>query len=99
MNNNKKSAKEILQQISQHKQIGESFRAKQKQTHQSIKRTSQIDYQPEICKDYYETGYCGYGDNCKFIHDRSITKSSLQLDKEYDEKLKRQAEQKIDELY
>merc|ERR1712078_266276 len=23
-----------------------------------------------ICKDYKETGYCGYGDTCKFLHDR-----------------------------
>jgi hypothetical protein len=22
------------------------------------------------CKDYKETGRCGYGDSCKFMHDR-----------------------------
>ncbi|XP_019522090.1 PREDICTED: RING finger protein 113A-like, partial [Hipposideros armiger] len=29
------------------------------------------DYQPDICKDYKETGFCGFGDSCKFLHDRS----------------------------
>lgn len=27
--------------------------------------------QPDICKDYKETGFCGFGDSCKFLHDRS----------------------------
>lgn len=26
---------------------------------------SRFDYQPDICKDYKETGRCGYGDSCK----------------------------------
>ncbi|KAG9393955.1 Zinc finger C-x8-C-x5-C-x3-H type (and similar) [Carpediemonas membranifera] len=30
----------------------------------------QRDYELGICKDFYETGFCGYGDNCKFIHTR-----------------------------
>ncbi|XP_070275485.1 LOW QUALITY PROTEIN: E3 ubiquitin-protein ligase RNF113A-like [Myotis yumanensis] len=29
------------------------------------------DYQPDIFKDYKETGFCGFGDSCKFLHDRS----------------------------
>jgi Zinc finger C-x8-C-x5-C-x3-H type (and similar)/Zinc finger, C3HC4 type (RING finger) len=43
-----------------------------------------VDYQPHICKDYYETGYCGYGDACIFMHDRSEIKMSWQLEKEWD---------------
>ncbi|KAG5565988.1 hypothetical protein RHGRI_001798 [Rhododendron griersonianum] len=35
-----------------------------------IRVSTRFDYQPDICKDYKETGYCGYGDACKFIHDR-----------------------------
>lgn len=40
--------------------------------------------QPDICKDYKETGFCGYGDSCKFLHDRSDYKSGWQLEKEWD---------------
>ncbi|KAL6940761.1 hypothetical protein ACO0QE_004677 [Hanseniaspora vineae] len=29
-----------------------------------------MDYQPDVCKDYKLTGFCGYGDSCKFIHSR-----------------------------
>ena len=35
-----------------------------------VRMTCRFDYQPDICKDYKETGFCGYGDNCKFMHDR-----------------------------
>lgn len=30
-----------------------------------------VDYAAELCKDYRETGFCGFGDSCKFLHDRS----------------------------
>lgn len=33
----------------------------------------------EICKDYKETGYCSFGDSCKFIHDRSDYKSGWEI--------------------
>merc|ERR1712151_1268208 len=42
-----------------------------------------------ICKDYKETGYCGFGDSCKFLHDRSDYKQGYQLEKEWEEKRKR----------
>ncbi|TDH73123.1 uncharacterized protein CCR75_007601 [Bremia lactucae] len=47
---------------------------------------SRFDYQPDICKDYKETGFCGYGDSCKFLHDRGDYKSGWQIEKEYAEK-------------
>lgn len=44
-----------------------------------------------VCKDYKETGFCGYGDSCLYAHDRSDYKSGWQLDREWEakEKLKR----------
>lgn len=36
-----------------------------------IRESTRFDFQYDICKDYRETGYCGYGDTCKFLHDRS----------------------------
>lgn len=50
-----------------------------------IRVSARFDYQPDICKDYKETGYCGYGDSCKFMHDRGDYKSGWQMEKEYDE--------------
>lgn len=37
----------------------------------NLRSTVRWDYQPDICKDYKETGFCGFGDSCKFLHDRS----------------------------
>ncbi|KAJ2329316.1 RNA-splicing factor [Coemansia sp. RSA 2681] len=51
----------------------------------NVRVTSVFDYQPNVCKDYKETGYCGYGDSCIFLHDRSITKTGWQLEKEFEE--------------
>ncbi|CAG8595813.1 2394_t:CDS:2 [Dentiscutata erythropus] len=51
----------------------------------NIRVTSRFDYQPDICKDYKETGYCGYGDSCKFLHDRGDYKSGWQLEREWEE--------------
>ncbi|XP_031130811.1 zinc finger CCCH domain-containing protein 1-like [Ipomoea triloba] len=50
-----------------------------------IRVSARFDYQPDVCKDYKETGYCGYGDSCKFMHDRGDYKSGWQLEKEWDE--------------
>ncbi|KAG9288367.1 hypothetical protein G9A89_021398 [Geosiphon pyriformis] len=52
----------------------------------NIRVTSRFDYQPDICKDYKETGYCGYGDSCKFLHDRGDYKTGWQLEREWEEK-------------
>ena len=53
---------------------------------QYLRATTSWDYQPGICKDYRETGYCGFGDSCKFLHDRSDFKSGWQLEKEWKDK-------------
>lgn len=50
-----------------------------------IRVSARFDYQPDICKDYKETGYCGYGDSCKFMHDRGDYKSGWQMEREWDE--------------
>ncbi|KAJ2104437.1 RNA-splicing factor [Coemansia sp. S142-1] len=51
----------------------------------NVRATSVFDYQPNLCKDYKETGYCGYGDSCIFLHDRSTSKTGWQLEKEFEE--------------
>ncbi|XP_074604238.1 E3 ubiquitin-protein ligase RNF113A-like [Brevipalpus obovatus] len=46
----------------------------------NIRSTVRWDYQPDICKDYKETGFCGFGDSCIFLHDRSDYKAGWQLE-------------------
>lgn len=38
---------------------------------ENLRSTIRWDYQPDVCKDYKETGFCGFGLSCKFLHDRS----------------------------
>lgn len=59
-------------------------------------RTSvRVDYQPDVCKDYKETGYCGFGDSCKFLHDRSDYKAGWQLDRDWASKEKERREKVV----
>eukprot|EP00053_Salpingoeca_punica_P004875 m.51412 g.51412 ORF g.51412 m.51412 type:complete len:344 (-) comp12987_c0_seq1:157-1188(-) len=51
----------------------------------NVRATVRWDYQPDICKDYKETGYCGFGDSCKFLHDRSDYKHGWQIDREIEQ--------------
>ena len=64
-----------------------------------LRATSRFDYQPDICKDYKETGFCGFGDQCKFLHDRGDYKSGWQMEREWEDKqaAKRQRLQKAEE--
>eukprot|EP01080_Neovahlkampfia_damariscottae_P007847 gene7847-12320_t len=59
----------------------------------TMRATIAFDYKPDICKDYFETGYCGYGDGCKFAHIREDYKSGWEIDKEHEDQLKKQKEE------
>jgi RING finger protein 113A len=50
----------------------------------NVRYSVRFDYQPDTCKDYKETGYCGFGDNCKFMHDRGDYKTGWELEKEWE---------------
>ncbi|XP_077755827.1 E3 ubiquitin-protein ligase RNF113A-like [Canis aureus] len=47
--------------------------------------TVRWDYQPDTCKDFKETGFCGFGDSCKFLHDRSDYKHGWQVERELED--------------
>ncbi|KAL3787511.1 hypothetical protein ACHAWO_003501 [Cyclotella atomus] len=64
----------------------------------SIRSTTRFDYQPDICKDYKETGFCGYGDTCIYLHDRGDTKTGWEMEREYEEKKKQMEEEKSKEV-
>ncbi|EJT99213.1 hypothetical protein DACRYDRAFT_41899, partial [Dacryopinax primogenitus] len=51
----------------------------------TIRQVTITDYQPDVCKDYKETGYCGFGDTCKFLHDRGTYLAGWQLDRQWEE--------------
>mmetsp|Transcript_3818 Transcript_3818/g.10840 ORF Transcript_3818/g.10840 Transcript_3818/m.10840 type:complete len:333 (-) Transcript_3818:1899-2897(-) len=52
----------------------------------NIRTTCRFDYQPDICKDYKDTGFCGFGDTCIYLHDRGDTMSGWQLEQAWEKK-------------
>ncbi|KAH7175919.1 hypothetical protein EDB81DRAFT_632425 [Dactylonectria macrodidyma] len=50
----------------------------------NIRTVTMMDYAPDVCKDYKQTGWCGFGDACIFLHDRSDHKLGWQLDREWE---------------
>ena len=65
--------------------IGKRLTIKPIRAPTNIRSTVRWDYEPMLCKDFKETGYCGFGDTCKFMHDRSDYKFGWQMDKEFEE--------------
>jgi RING finger protein 113A len=59
-----------------------------------IRPDVRMDYARDICKDYKETGYCGYGDTCIFLHDRSDYKAGWQIEREWELEEKQKRENK-----
>ncbi|KAI0400239.1 hypothetical protein F4802DRAFT_505547 [Xylaria palmicola] len=50
----------------------------------NVRMTTMMDFAPDVCKDYRKTGWCGFGDACIFLHDRSDMKQGWQLDREWE---------------
>lgn len=59
----------------------------------NVRTTARFDYDPSICKDYKETGTCGYGDSCIYLHDRSDYKSGWQIEQEWKDKERKRAKE------
>ncbi|KAF4567306.1 RNA-splicing factor [Pleurotus pulmonarius] len=63
------------------KEVPKAMRVGPQRNTSTIRTVTIVDYQPDVCKDYKETGYCGFGDTCKFLHDRGTYLQGWQLDK------------------
>lgn len=50
----------------------------------NIRTITVTDFAPDVCKDYKQTGFCGFGDSCKFLHAREDYKQGWQLDRDWD---------------
>ncbi|KAK3898477.1 hypothetical protein C8A05DRAFT_47223 [Staphylotrichum tortipilum] len=50
----------------------------------NIRTITITDMAPDVCKDYKQTGFCGFGDGCKFLHAREDYAHGWQLDKEWE---------------
>ncbi|OAP61304.1 hypothetical protein AYL99_03505 [Fonsecaea erecta] len=50
----------------------------------NVRTITVTDFAPDVCKDYKQTGFCGFGDNCKFLHAREDYKQGWQLDREWE---------------
>jgi len=50
----------------------------------NVRMITVTDFAPDVCKDYKQTGFCGFGDSCKFLHAREDYKQGWQLDKDWE---------------
>ncbi|KAK4226672.1 hypothetical protein QBC38DRAFT_444453 [Podospora fimiseda] len=50
----------------------------------NVRTITITDMTPDVCKDFKQTGFCGFGDNCKFLHAREDYQAGWQLDKEWE---------------
>ncbi|KAJ5794870.1 Zinc finger RING-type [Penicillium paradoxum] len=50
----------------------------------NVRTVTVTDFAPDVCKDWKQTGYCGFGDSCKFLHSREAYKQGWELDRDWE---------------
>ena len=51
----------------------------------NIRISCRFDYNPELCKDWHDCGYCVFGNSCLYSHDRTNYKTGWELEKDYEQ--------------
>jgi RING finger protein 113A len=54
----------------------------------NVRTITITDYAPDVCKDYKLTGFCGFGDTCKFLHAREDYAAGWKIDRDWEIKQK-----------
>jgi len=77
--------------------VGPRARGGKTSTASRARMQAAFDFNPEICKPYKLTGFCGYGDSCKFAHDRGYDdRTGWDLEREWEEaRSKREVERDL----
>jgi hypothetical protein len=71
---------------------------KSKQMKQNVRMTTLIDMQRDVCKDYYETGNCPYGDTCIYAHIRKGEEDDLSGALRYEKFLEERKQKELIEM-
>ena len=50
----------------------------------NVRTITVTDFAPDVCKDYKQTGFCGFGDSCKFLHAREDYQQGWELDRDWE---------------
>ncbi|KAJ5191817.1 Pre-mRNA-splicing factor cwc24 [Penicillium cinerascens] len=50
----------------------------------NVRTVTVMDFAPDVCKDWKQTGFCGFGDSCKFLHAREDYKQGWELDRDWE---------------
>ena len=50
----------------------------------NVRTITVTDFAPDVCKDYKQTGWCGFGEGCKFLHAREDYKQGWELDRDWE---------------
>lgn len=85
---------DILDNKATTKEVRNKFLAGPLRAPAFVRTTCVFDYQPNVCKDYKETGFCGFGDGCIYLHDRGDTVAGWQLEAQWEEKKKKKEKEK-----
>lgn len=51
----------------------------------NIRISCRFDYNPELCKDWHDSGYCVFGNSCLYSHDRTNYKTGWELEKDFEQ--------------